>query len=867
MSVLSCAAMKRAVTHIRNCVGIAVLTGIVSQSGTAERRYPSKWEWSSLQENEIKVLAAKSRKAGDGFWELQRSGVLMRTDVSKQLAAEAVHHAAQAVKVFPEAIKLPSSSTRVRNVRFTVTIHRTGSSFATAVPEGDPDEGFSRISPQEDGTSVVEIHLLSAWNLHPGFSNNLVECIDVGLLQGHLARLVLQLWRPEDPLPPFLAKGYESFFETFNVYRKEPGAEGITRASFREALHKAILRDMVLRPSLSGMLHLSNEEFGTAPDLNGAFSNRFVHFLMKSSERQVTIHQLLAQSTRKLGTGIDFKATAALENGWHRDLYHSLANSRLTLHSDWVTEGKLPGAASVSNLSAYGNKPLLTLMPATGGAYDLAWHNPGAGSIHVLRCDAQGTKTAEFSPSFIKNAHALLGATRLGDKGYAVGYSTDNAHGNKGAAYWVGGFDPEGTELFNTRIFGDRNLSEVNSKGGPGGAGTARIAYNERTGTIAFYLAHNQLFGDGVRHQGGFIGFLNEKGLPRPGGHGWFYSHNFDQRLIAANGDFFALAHGDAYPRALGFSRWPGNGGPATADKTYHSIPGETGANTTHCQTGGLVALANHRYAVVFASSNERNGHDVCIKILDETGRIVREKWLTKYEKGAYGAYPRIARDGDHIFLAWHQFGGEDGTPGLQQLVLDSSLETVIPRTVIGEARLSPYDDLHNLDNGSIVWAVPVEGNKIRVYRIDQPAIMEQKLIARNVRVKRTPKSGVVTRVDREMTIKLAELGADQNLPREPIRLSSAKEPMRLSKADKEGQLHFATEPNAELKATTYGSLPLRDRAVVALALSESEPENHFLYAIAGFYLECAGVRDAAEFYYGKAGLAPTAQFSQFFDT
>jgi hypothetical protein len=163
------------------------------------------------------------------------------------------------------------------------------------------------------------------------------------------------------------------------------------------------------------------------------------------------------------------------------------------------------------------------------------------------------------------------------------------------------------------------------------------------------------------------------------------------------------------------------------------------------------------------------------------------------------------------------------------------------------------------------VWAVPVGGSKIRVYRIDQPAVLEQKLIAHNARVKRAPKSGAVARVDRGMTIKLAELSAENKLPRLPVQLSGAKNPMRLAKVDKAGLLHFVTESKEDLRPTAYGDFTLRDRAVLALALSEREPENRFLYGIAGFYLECSGTVEAAAFYFGKAGPLAADQFAKFF--
>ena len=134
-------------------------------------------------------------------------------------------------------------------------------------------------------------------------------------------------------------------------------------------------------------------------------------------------------------------------------------------------------------------------------------------------------------------------------------------------------------------------------------------------------------------------------------------------------------------------------------------------------------------FIVQSTAANEREGHDVCVKILDASGETTKERWLTEHEEGEQGAYPRIARYGDHIFVAWHD---SSDSRGLQQIVLDRSLETVVPRTTSRDVKLSPYDDLHNLDNGAIVWAVPQGRNKIRVYRIDQPEVLEKALVKRN---------------------------------------------------------------------------------------------------------------------------------------
>lgn len=712
---------------LHHCLGLALMMLLCLSPVLAFARvYPGTWEWSITQKREIENLTSRRTKDfGVEFWEVGGGSIKVRSDVSAKLAAEGFVHLKQAISQFPQALKLPPSSTRPKKVSFVVTLHRTEESLIAAAPDSYPAEGCSKFTMQDDGSADAEVHLVSDWDVHPGADNNLAECIDVGVLQRHLAGLILEMWQPDIPFPPFFAKGCGSYYEVYNIYQQKPEITGIARPEFKCAFVEAIVDDKVFRPSLADMLQIDAADFEEAKELNGGLSNHFIQFMLEKADRLKFVHQALAHL--KGGGRIEPRTVASLEADWRRHLYHTLAHSRLILYTDYQTEAGLPGAASVNKRSNYGNKPALTLIPSRGGVHDLAWFNGGA--IHILRCDVDGRKIDEFSPSFIKDARALLGATRLpGDKGYAAGYSHDNAHGNKGSEYWVAGFDLEGEQLFNTRIFGDTDLKVTKSKGGPGGAGTARMIYNEKAGCIGFYLAHNMLWGDGVRHQAGFVGFIDENGKRLPGGNGWFFSHNFDQRLIVSDGDFYALAHGDAYPRALGFSRWSGNGGKKLAAGNYHTIPGESGDNKTSCQTGGLVALSGERFAVVFASANERDGHDICVKILDSSGKTTRERWLTEHEEGGAGTYPRIARYGDHIFVAWH----DSSANGLQQIVLDRSLESVVPRSSSEDVKISPYDDFHNLDNGSIAWAVPQENNTVRIYRIDQPKVLAEALIERN---------------------------------------------------------------------------------------------------------------------------------------
>ena len=74
---------------------------------------------------------------------------------------------------------------------------------------------------------------------------------------------------------------------------------------------------------------------------------------------------------------------------------------------------------------------------------------------------------------------------------------------------------------------------------------------------------------------------------------------------------YYALAHGDAYPRALGFSKWNDRPpkGKKLVDKQYFTIPGTIGDNTTNTQTGGIVPLSDGNFGVVFSTSIGRAPH------------------------------------------------------------------------------------------------------------------------------------------------------------------------------------------------------------------------------------------------------------------
>ena len=164
----------------------------------------------------------------------------------------------------------------------------------------------------------------------------------------------------------------------------------------------------------------------------------------------------------------------------------------------------------------------------------------------------------------------------------------------------MAGFNDKGKKVFDTLLFGAEDHKILKSKGDPGGAGTSRIIYNESSDRVAVYCGHTMLWADGKRHQAGYFSLLSLSGVNKVV-NGWYVSHNFDQRIVVKDGVFHTLAHGDAYPRALQFSKWAANG-QKICSKNFYDIPGESGDNTTHCQVGGLVVTENNESIVIFAS-------------------------------------------------------------------------------------------------------------------------------------------------------------------------------------------------------------------------------------------------------------------------
>ena len=400
-----------------------------------------------------------------------------------------------------------------------------------------------------------------------------------------------------------------------------------------------------------------------------------------------------------------------------------------------ITEAEVQGSPWVlcangyNPLDRYGMAPKIVLAGNLDNSFDIAWLDMASKTIKISSFNANGHLIANIIPDFIGSTNNLLGFAKVSlDGSYVLGYSKDNASGDKDFELWIARFNSNGNKIFNTRIFGNRPSTDFMSKGTPGLASSARIVYNEQTQRICFYTGHTMLWNDNVRHQGGYIGFLDlggrqvMKGTNNPVGNTWFFSHNFDQRLMVADGKYYALAHGDAYPRSLGFSVWTDD---ASAVKNplintdYFTIPGEAGDNTTNTQTGGFVSLPDGTVGIVFASSVSRKKRDACFLKLDKSGNILASKWLTQ-NTISDAVNPKIAVYGTRVLIAWQDYNGSVLKTNFIELDLNGKVAS--GSTVLENIVLQPMGDWVMLPNGDIIWAICANTQKFTVFRIKNDA-------------------------------------------------------------------------------------------------------------------------------------------------
>ena len=253
-------------------------------------------------------------------------------------------------------------------------------------------------------------------------------------------------------------------------------------------------------------------------------------------------------------------------------------------------------------------------------------------------------------------------------------------------------------------LFGTDDNNTLWSKGAPGGAASSVLGHDSTNNRLVLYLGHNMLWDDGVRHQAGYLRLLDpDSGAavapaeedPKFGPNRW-YSHNFNQRLVIADGKYYVLAHGDSFPRGLGFARWSPDGylsgsGNPDFNAIYWDVSGEVGDNNTQAETGQLARLADGQFAIVHTTSQGRTARDVRIALASPSdGSTQASAWLTENTANRHATMVKVGVIQEHILVTYAIWPGEGHELELYAMVLDQELKPVVPATPIADAEFIP---------------------------------------------------------------------------------------------------------------------------------------------------------------------------------
>lgn len=855
------------------CILLGAVSAVLGETG--DNVAPLAWSWTKAEQSGLGFLATQIKRGSDGYWTHKGNRYTVKSNVSAEVTAATGRYVERMIEIIPRVFGFPVLTGQQE---LQVMVHKTAADFVAAGGKQGA-QAFHKMGLGASGSAIAEVHLCAADAVDQ--IQELMNTVNLRLLQREAVLVLFELVAAGRELSVFMSEGCAAYFESWDLREQMPKRVSRMSASPRhrriKALQQTVLEEQEFCPDLLAVYAESrNSFFGENTTIHLAWAESFVDFLLSSGQRGLSLPTLLYSGTSSDNQGGDaawlapLKTLAGMESAWHDHLCRIVSDALYVQKIAIPVAGTPAGIPPDTRLDRYGTVPLVAVCPGLKDEYDIGWYEGGSQSIRVLRCNPDNSKAGEIAPEFLKGTGALLGFSRVPGKDlYVAGHSKDNASGNRNCEYWVGGFNAQGKQLFDTRIFGEKNTEELNSKGYPGTAGSARIIYNESAGNFGVYVSHTMKWPDNVRHQAGYFSLLTPAGKNSPV-NGWYISHNFDQRLVVNQGDYYMLAHGDAYPRALVFSKWSGSG-KKVFELNYHAVPGVHGDNETHCQTGGLVVPDKKGSVVVFASSNERKSHDVCVLQIDATGKEGRSKWLTEYPVGTNGSFPRIASYGKKLLLvAWEEFSGEGSA--MQYVVLDESLEVVQKQSSDPVAHVSSCYDMVNLSNGSVVWAVPGIGDSLRVFRIDLPdkmvGVLRERLAketAKMAALRRIPKKGVTEQLDEALLKKLVILSQAGKLPPGGMRLSKSNAPIKLVAVEASGALAFEAQAGGTRATILFGELSLADKAVIVCALATKELNNQALCGLAGFYLTCAGQKTMARMYYARAGRSEAKKFNNYF--
>jgi len=415
---------------------------------------------------------------------------------------------------------------------------------------------------------------------------------------------------------------------------------------------------------------------------------------------------------------------------------------------DYFNDGFIP-PTPVAN---FGLHSQIITVASDDGSLDVAWLDyatgksapwalPAPGPINITHVDAALT-TATTTATGI-SSYKLLGFTKDPGGNFYLGYNKDhpfktstpgdqnNINGNELHVVKLAGAGA--TAVWDRLIFGDQDNNNEATLGDPGGAANGILGYDTTNSRIVLYLGHSMMWFSATqpptRHQAGFFRLLNPDSgaiVPPSGndvihfGAGWWYSHSFNQRLIIDGGNYYVLAHGDAFPRQLGFARWSLTGyttrNSTDFDQPYWTIAGNTGDNKTDAQTGQFVRMADGRFLIVHTSSQGRSARDVRLVFCDGATGVAAASaavWLTSNQGTVQATMPKVERLGDDVLVTyalWDSTGRHKLT--WYAAVLDQTLNVVVAPTIMTNVEFVDSAPLFRFKGGPNAGAVAwVSGN------------------------------------------------------------------------------------------------------------------------------------------------------------
>ncbi len=180
------------------------------------------------------------------------------------------------------------------------------------------------------------------------------------------------------------------------------------------------------------------------------------------------------------------------------------------------------------------------------------------------------------------------------------------------------------------------------------------------------------------------------------------------------------MAHGDAYPRALGIDVWSHINGFEYGFDYYEIKNGSLGQNKTLTTTGDLTELSNGSVAIVYSTEDDRQARDLKISVIDmNEPKIEHEVWLTSLDQQYVGWGSKVIQyDEEHILVGWNTFDNNQGIGSHFILTrLDGTLTTEAHS--LEKSVLYPAQSFKKSADGKSIIFVSEEDGELKVHVID----------------------------------------------------------------------------------------------------------------------------------------------------